>query len=209
MDDSESILPFKWVNFFLKHHIFFKCLVSYGGIHFCFHLFFCFSTIQITTVGRYSGGTTRSRIPLGSFFGHTYILPWEMPSHSASNPSVLKAPNSQCKSTKTSVPTENGEGVREEAVKNNSEGDDPCEMTAHASLLSQLSLFLSLLEDLQCRFNLARTRLESLLTVVGNAQFLSSHVQYHLKRNTSGKLSEEDAQIIQVRLHSWFKLIYI
>lgn len=71
-------------------------------------------------------------------------------------------------------------------------------MSSHATLLSQLAIFLSLLEDLQCRFNLARTRLESLLKVVGSSQFLSLHIQYHLKRNSSGKPSEEDAQIIQV-----------
>ena len=161
-------------------------------------------------MGRYSGGTTRSRIPLGSFFGHTYILPWELPSPDASSHSALKSQTSNCSSAKGSAMAEGGEAaseVGEEAVKATSDGDNSYEMTAHANLLSQLALFLSLLEDLQCRFNLARTRLESLLTVVGNAQFLSSHVQYHLKRNTSGKLSEEDAQIIQVRLDSQFTSI--
>ncbi|GFO34551.1 baculoviral iap repeat-containing protein 6, partial [Plakobranchus ocellatus] len=155
--------------------------------------------LKITTVGRYSGGTTRSRIPLGSFYGHTYILPWELPNLSASSFSAAKNQNGPSFSAKDSVKAERGEASKEakETGKINSEGGNSCEMTSHSGLLSQLALFLSLLEDLQCRFNLARTRLESLLTVVGNAQFLSSHVQYHLKRNTSGKLNEEDAQIIQ------------
>ncbi|GFS25394.1 baculoviral IAP repeat-containing protein 6, partial [Elysia marginata] len=152
--------------------------------------------LKITTVGRYSGGTTRSRIPLGSFFGHTYILPWESPNNSASNSSVSRAQASQSNPVKSSARSEDRE-INQEVLKPNAEATDSCEMTSHASLVSQLALFLSLLEDLQCRFNLARTRLESLLNVIGNAQFLSSHVQYHLKRNTSGKLSEEDAQIIQ------------
>ncbi len=35
-------------------------------------------TFQITTIGRYGGSTTRSRIPIGCFYGHTTLLPWEV-----------------------------------------------------------------------------------------------------------------------------------
>ncbi len=34
--------------------------------------------VQITTIGRYGGSTTRSRIPIGCFYGHTTLLPWEV-----------------------------------------------------------------------------------------------------------------------------------
>ena len=34
--------------------------------------------LQITTIGRYGGSTTRSRIPIGCFYGHTTLLPWEV-----------------------------------------------------------------------------------------------------------------------------------
>jgi len=33
--------------------------------------------VQVTTIRRYGGNTTRSRIPIGSFYGHTFIFPWE------------------------------------------------------------------------------------------------------------------------------------
>ncbi|XP_077994932.1 dual E2 ubiquitin-conjugating enzyme/E3 ubiquitin-protein ligase BIRC6-like isoform X2 [Glandiceps talaboti] len=33
--------------------------------------------IKITVIGRYGGNTMRSKIPVGLFYGHTYILPWE------------------------------------------------------------------------------------------------------------------------------------
>uniref|UniRef100_T1IPT5 Dual E2 ubiquitin-conjugating enzyme/E3 ubiquitin-protein ligase BIRC6 n=1 Tax=Strigamia maritima TaxID=126957 RepID=T1IPT5_STRMM len=33
--------------------------------------------LKITTIGRYGMSTTRCRIPIGMFFGHTFILPWE------------------------------------------------------------------------------------------------------------------------------------
>uniref|UniRef100_A0A2C9JJC5 Dual E2 ubiquitin-conjugating enzyme/E3 ubiquitin-protein ligase BIRC6 n=1 Tax=Biomphalaria glabrata TaxID=6526 RepID=A0A2C9JJC5_BIOGL len=146
--------------------------------------------LKITTVGRYSGGTTRSRIPLGSFYGHTYILPWEWPnSHAKSQASCGQSANSSV----PSMPTKEMTGGQSEASKVSS----PCEITSQGSLFSQLALFLSLLEDLQCRFNLAKTRLESLLSAVGSSQFASSHVEYYLKRNNSGKLGEEDYPILQ------------
>ncbi len=32
---------------------------------------------QITVIGRYGSTNARAKIPLGFYFGHTYILPWE------------------------------------------------------------------------------------------------------------------------------------
>ena len=37
----------------------------------------CDTAVQVTTIRRYGGNTTRSRIPIGSFYGHTFIFPWE------------------------------------------------------------------------------------------------------------------------------------
>jgi len=37
----------------------------------------CKIRVQVTTIRRYGGNTTRSRIPIGSFYGHTFIFPWE------------------------------------------------------------------------------------------------------------------------------------
>ncbi|KAH9496163.1 Baculoviral IAP repeat-containing protein 6, partial [Bulinus truncatus] len=148
---------------------------------------------------RYSGGTTRSRIPLGSFYGHTYILPWEWPSTCTSN-SFKNQSAFGSSSTAAETCSLNSLPAKEMA---NGQNETPgmsrnsCELSNQASLFSHLAMFLSLLEDLQCRFNLAKTRLESLLNIVGSSQFLSSHVQYYLKRNSSGKLTEEDAQILQ------------
>ena len=56
------------------------------------------------------------------------------------------------------------------------------ELQSQNQLISQLSLFVSLQEDLHCRYSLARTRLENLLTAVDSRQFASSHVQYYLKK---------------------------
>ncbi|XP_019627384.1 PREDICTED: LOW QUALITY PROTEIN: baculoviral IAP repeat-containing protein 6-like [Branchiostoma belcheri] len=33
--------------------------------------------LKITVIGRYGSGTTRSKIPVGQFYGHTCIFPWE------------------------------------------------------------------------------------------------------------------------------------
>ncbi|CAL1542612.1 unnamed protein product [Lymnaea stagnalis] len=151
--------------------------------------------LKITTVGRYSGGTTRSRIPLGSFYGHTYILPWEWPSFTPGHSVKSHASTADSSSAATCPGKDSCNDLTDS--KNLLKTPSSCEMSSHTSLLSQLALFLSLLEDLQCRFNLSKTRLESLLKVVVSSQFISSHVQYHLKRNSSGKLSEEDAQILQ------------
>lgn len=36
-----------------------------------------FSNFQITVIGRYGSTNARAKIPLGFYYGHTYILPWE------------------------------------------------------------------------------------------------------------------------------------
>ncbi len=72
------------------------------------------------------------------------------------------------------------------------------EQSSRPALLSQLRMFVSLLEDLQCRFSLAQSRMQALLAGVATQHYLASHVQHHLKRAASGKLSEEDAQLIHV-----------
>lgn len=33
--------------------------------------------LQITVIGRYGSTNARAKIPLGFYYGHTYILPWE------------------------------------------------------------------------------------------------------------------------------------
>ena len=34
-------------------------------------------SFQITVIGRYGSTNARAKIPLGFYYGHTYILPWE------------------------------------------------------------------------------------------------------------------------------------
>jgi baculoviral IAP repeat-containing protein 6 len=69
------------------------------------------------------------------------------------------------------------------------------ELVSQSSLLQQHGVFVSLLEDLQCRYSLACTRLRSLLAAVADAQFVTAHVKYYLKRNQ--RPSDEDQAIIQ------------
>ncbi len=40
-------------------------------------LFAAFCIFQITVIGRYGSTNARAKIPLGFYYGHTYILPWE------------------------------------------------------------------------------------------------------------------------------------
>lgn len=75
---------------------------------------------QITTIGRYGSGTTRSKIPIGAFYGHSYILPWEWSQKSEHH-------------------------VSPGAVSGVSQLDLPTQ----SQLLSHLGSFMSLLEDIQ------------------------------------------------------------
>ncbi|XP_013417535.1 baculoviral IAP repeat-containing protein 6 [Lingula anatina] len=125
--------------------------------------------LKITTVGRYGGNTprctSRSRIPIGTFYGHSFILPWEysldsVPSVVASELSTLNQP-----------------------------------LTVDQSeILSQLSMFITLQEDIQCRYSLACTRLQSLVASLDLPPMVSGHAKYYLRK---GKKVEEDARILQ------------
>lgn len=42
-------------------------LSAFGNLH----------LFQITVIGRYGSTNARAKIPLGFYYGHTYILPWE------------------------------------------------------------------------------------------------------------------------------------
>lgn len=41
---------------------------------------------QITVIGRYGSTNARAKIPLGYYYGHTYILPWESDHKLTHNP---------------------------------------------------------------------------------------------------------------------------
>lgn len=69
------------------------------------------------------------------------------------------------------------------------------ELTTQSQLLAQLDVYVSLLEDIQCRYSLVRTRLENLLRSVDSQHYASSHIQYFLKKNR--KNNDEDNKILQ------------
>ncbi|OWF45700.1 baculoviral IAP repeat-containing protein 6-like isoform X2 [Mizuhopecten yessoensis] len=121
--------------------------------------------LKITTIGRYGSGSTRTKIPIGAFYGHSCILPWEWNSY-------LEQQNSQGSSMSGSQ----------------------IELPTQPHLLAQLSVYMSLLEDIQCRYSLARTRLENLLAAVNTQQYASGHIQYYLKKQ---KKNDCDNKILQ------------
>ncbi|XP_064603703.1 baculoviral IAP repeat-containing protein 6-like isoform X3 [Liolophura sinensis] len=122
--------------------------------------------LKITTIGRYGGSTTRSRIPIGTFYGHSYILPWEWNGYAQN----LSAPSTSSAVNLTVV------------------NEQP-------QLLSQLGLLVSLQEDIQCRYSLAKARLENLLGGLDSSQHATSHTQYFLKK--TNKNNDEDNMVIQ------------
>ncbi|XP_062579414.1 baculoviral IAP repeat-containing protein 6-like [Saccostrea cucullata] len=119
--------------------------------------------LKITTIGRFGSGSTRSKIPIGAFYGHSCLLPWEWNSY-------LEQRSSSTTGSQSELPTQ-------------------------SQMLAQLGIYMSLLEDIQCRYSLARTRLESLLAGLDGQQFANTHIQYFLKK--SKKQNEEDNKIIQ------------
>ena len=150
-------------------------------------IFHCkWKLFQIITVGRYGAGTTRSRIPLGSFYGHSYILPWEWreyaDTHSYTTSPASSSAGSGPSSGSSSQPSQSSAVKQLEAV-------------SQSTLLQQLGVFLSLQEDLQCRYSLACTRLSSLLAGVADTQFVTAHVKYYLKQGQ--RKTDEDSAIIQ------------
>jgi baculoviral IAP repeat-containing protein 6 len=72
------------------------------------------------------------------------------------------------------------------------DSDDATTLSDQAVILSQLNVYMALLEEVQCRYSLACKNLTSLLSSVdvGN----SSSSQYFFKR---GKRTDEDTRIIQ------------
>lgn len=125
------------------------------------------SLLKITTIRRYGGNTTRSKIPIGSFYGHTFILPWEKvsttPSHMSPGPSADS-----------------------DRSGNHMSSDQ-------SQILSQLGMYMSLLEDVQCRYSLACKNLITLLSaaeVPGNES--SNHTQFFLKK---GRRTDDDNKI--------------
>lgn len=78
--------------------------------------------------------------------------------------------------------------------RNTTSGSITSEAPTQSQLVGQLSIYMSLLEDIQCRYSLARTRLEILLASIDTQQYVSSHVQYFLKKN---KKSEDDNNILE------------
>ncbi|KAL4237916.1 Baculoviral IAP repeat-containing protein 6 [Mactra antiquata] len=121
--------------------------------------------LKITTIGRYGSGTTRSKIPIGAFYGHSYILPWEW-SGKVDQHNTSSYTSSTCQ----------------------------LDLPAQSQLLSHLGSFMSLLEDIQCRYSLARARLTSLVQIVQSMQYANFHTQYYLKKT---KNNDEDNGIIQ------------
>ncbi|XP_053375851.1 baculoviral IAP repeat-containing protein 6-like isoform X2 [Mercenaria mercenaria] len=119
--------------------------------------------LKITTIGRYGSGTTRSKIPIGAFYGHSYILPWEW-SHKSDHHGAA--------------------------------GSGPCQLDlpTQSQLLSHLGSFMSLLEDIQCRYSLARARLSTMVQQVESLQYANFHTQYYLKKS---KNNDEENGIIQ------------
>ncbi|CAH1791767.1 unnamed protein product [Owenia fusiformis] len=115
--------------------------------------------LKITIIGRYGGNATRSRIPIGSFYGNTFILPWE------------------------SEKPQTGETT--DGVSNQNFLDQ-------SQILGHLATMINLQEDIQCRYSLARNRLESLLLGLDSTQNVNSHTTYYLSK---GKRNEEDTKI--------------
>ena len=61
-------------------------------------------------------------------------------------------------------------------------------------MFAQLGCYVSLLEDIQCRYSLACNRLTSLLSQLEMPHASTAHTQYFLKK---GRKNEEDAKIYQ------------
>lgn len=121
--------------------------------------------LQITTIGRYGSSAPRSRIPIGYFYGFSLLLPWE-----CDNPLV------------THLLTSTNSG------SNSSSSSTSSSPTDQSQVLSQLGLFISLLEDIQCKYSLACNQLVQQLDGQCGSD---GHTQYYLKR---GKKEDDDAR---------------
>ncbi|XP_060789215.1 baculoviral IAP repeat-containing protein 6 isoform X6 [Neoarius graeffei] len=115
--------------------------------------------MKITVIGRYGSTNARAKIPLGFYYGHTYILPWE---------SELKLMN---------------DPLRAES-----------DMFSQPELEQHLAMMVALQEDIQCRYNLACHRLETLLQNVDVPPLNSANnAQYFLRK--PDKALEEDSRV--------------
>ncbi|KAM3606446.1 uncharacterized protein V6R79_016382 [Siganus canaliculatus] len=115
--------------------------------------------MKITVIGRYGSTNARAKIPLGFYYGHTYILPWESELKLMHNP-----------------------------LRGESEAASQPDMHQH------LSMMVALQEDIQCRYNLACHRLETLLQNIDLPPLNSANnAQYFLRK--PDKVVEEDQRV--------------
>uniref|UniRef100_A0A673KPC9 Dual E2 ubiquitin-conjugating enzyme/E3 ubiquitin-protein ligase BIRC6 n=1 Tax=Sinocyclocheilus rhinocerous TaxID=307959 RepID=A0A673KPC9_9TELE len=115
--------------------------------------------MKITVIGRYGSTNARAKIPLGFYYGHTYILPWE---------SELK--------------------LMHDPLRGESEAASQPDLDQH------LSMMVALQEDIQCRYNLACHRLETLLQNIDLPPLNSANnAQYFLRK--PDKAVEEDSRV--------------
>ncbi|XP_030643061.1 baculoviral IAP repeat-containing protein 6 [Chanos chanos] len=115
--------------------------------------------MKITVIGRYGSTNARAKIPLGFYYGHTYILPWE---------SELK--------------------LMHDPLRGESEAANQPDLDQH------LAMMVALQEDIQCRYNLACHRLETLLQSIDLPPLNSANnAQYFLRK--PDKAVEEDSRV--------------
>ncbi|KAL0964404.1 hypothetical protein UPYG_G00323370 [Umbra pygmaea] len=115
--------------------------------------------MKITVIGRYGSTNARAKIPLGFYYGHTYILPWE---------SELK--------------------LMHDPLRGESEAAIQPDIDQH------LAMMVALQEDIQCRYNLACHRLETLLQNIDLPPLNSANnAQYFLRK--PDKAVEEDSRV--------------
>lgn len=115
--------------------------------------------MKITVIGRYGSTNARAKIPLGFYYGHTYILPWE---------SELK--------------------LMHDPLRGESEASSQPDVEQH------LTMMVALQEDIQCRYNLACHRLETLLQNIDLPPLNSANnAQYFLRK--PDKVVEEDQRV--------------
>ncbi|XP_041418652.1 baculoviral IAP repeat-containing protein 6 isoform X6 [Xenopus laevis] len=115
--------------------------------------------MKITVIGRYGSTNARAKIPLGFYYGHTYILPWE---------SELK--------------------LMHDPLRGENESANQPDVDQH------LTMMVALQEDIQCRYNLACHRLETLLQNIDLPPLNSANnAQYFLRK--PDKAVEEDSRV--------------
>ncbi|KAG8444148.1 hypothetical protein GDO86_009363 [Hymenochirus boettgeri] len=115
--------------------------------------------MKITVIGRYGSTNARAKIPLGFYYGHTYILPWE---------SELK--------------------LMHDPLRGENESSSQPDIDQH------LTMMVALQEDIQCRYNLACHRLETLLQSIDLPPLNSANnAQYFLRK--PDKAVEEDSRV--------------